>query len=295
MTSRKNNNHLLDGRASVESAQWRRPAGNTFARGSNTQDQRHSLLKQDAVIAGIATLIGFAVLDRQEAWQNAVGAIVIGLGAGLVYQTLKVIGRFIWTVPREADAQLDVALERLAPKFGIAAWDIVRTPDTDRDTGCLVGKSIYVQLIARCLTERRVEELQPFLLAIDHKYPLPEFGWQKTEVNESQALGWSLNSNAFAPITLLPGVPARFNVFHISDQRPRLLWPAVNGVPNRAFNVIDRQGSFRFIVVVTAKEGPSVEVIVECEKTNEWDKPIIRATQSGVSIPRCENQPTETN
>ena len=67
-------------------------------------------LGEDAGVAVIGAIIGWAILDRQSAFENAVGGLVIGLGGALMWQVLRWVLRFLFTVPRKMHA--DVIAER---------------------------------------------------------------------------------------------------------------------------------------------------------------------------------------
>jgi len=82
-------------------------------------------LQEDAVIAAITAVLGWFFLDRESAIENAFAALVLGLGAGVIWQVGKFCWRFIWTVPRELDAEREEALERIA---------ILETQQRERDT-----------------------------------------------------------------------------------------------------------------------------------------------------------------
>ncbi len=77
---------------------------------------------QDIVVAILATIIGYIVLDRKSARENAVIALVIGLGAGIAWQILKFIWRFLWSVPREMEAERDDAVAKLEVKTGMPPY-----------------------------------------------------------------------------------------------------------------------------------------------------------------------------
>jgi hypothetical protein len=66
-------------------------------------------IREDAVIAVIATVIGYAFLDKEEAWV-ATKAIAIGLVAGGLWQALKFAWKFFWTVPHEIAIERDKAV-----------------------------------------------------------------------------------------------------------------------------------------------------------------------------------------
>lgn len=58
----------------------------------------------------MSAIIGWFILDRPSAVENAIAATVIGLGSGVIYQLLLWSCRFIFTVPKEMQ---DVALGRI--------------------------------------------------------------------------------------------------------------------------------------------------------------------------------------
>jgi len=165
---------------------------------------------------------------------------------------------------------------RLMPQFEILRnVHIQNTPNFD-DAGRVRGRSIYVQLEPRCLTDAVVEHCQGHLLRILHKYPtgvVDSDKWEPTEMNESLILGWSLDKNSEA--TLRPGVPKRLNVFSVYSEE-RVIRPTVAVLPGRWFDVMTRQGSFRFEIRLTAKDCRPVDVALECEKGGEWDRPHVR-------------------
>ncbi len=74
-------------------------------------------LGEDAGAAAIAAVIGWLILDRQSAAENAIGAIVIGLGGAAVWQFVRLVFRFVWTAPRAMHAAIeserDAALARI--------------------------------------------------------------------------------------------------------------------------------------------------------------------------------------
>lgn len=80
-------------------------------------------LWEDGTVAVVATIIGYLVLDRKSARENAIAALIIGLGAAITWQILRFIWRFFWTVPREVEAERDNALAKLKTKAGLAEED----------------------------------------------------------------------------------------------------------------------------------------------------------------------------
>ncbi len=56
---------------------------------------------EDAGVAVVSALIGWGILDRESAAENAVGAMVIGLGGAVAWQLVRLVVRFVWTVPKE--------------------------------------------------------------------------------------------------------------------------------------------------------------------------------------------------
>jgi hypothetical protein len=78
-------------------------------------------LKQDIFVAVLTALIGYFVLDVKSARDAAV-ALAIGLAAGVVWQLLRFVWRFLWTVPREFEAERDDALAKLEGKTGMPPY-----------------------------------------------------------------------------------------------------------------------------------------------------------------------------
>ena len=72
-------------------------------------------LWQDAIVALLAAFIGYRVLDVKSA-RDATIALAIGLVAGVVWQLLRFVWRFLWTIPREWEAERDDALAELEGK-----------------------------------------------------------------------------------------------------------------------------------------------------------------------------------
>lgn len=65
---------------------------------------------EDSVIAVLSALIGFAVLKKESAIENAIIAIACGLGGGCIWQLLKVLWAFLWKVPRDLEEERDLAV-----------------------------------------------------------------------------------------------------------------------------------------------------------------------------------------
>jgi len=170
---------------------------------------------------------------------------------------------------------------RLVPKFSVPQFHIQHTPNLV--DGRSTARSIWIQIEPECLTDAPVEECQGRIIRVLHKWPadsgIGDGGWEATEVNEPQALSWSLTG--YAPITLYPGVPQRLNIFWIHSDARQLLQPCVESVPLRAIEVLSQQGSFRFEVQLRGKDCTPVSVAVECERGNPWDKPNIKLITLG--------------
>jgi len=60
---------------------------------------------EDARAAVVSAWIGWRVLDRETAIENAVGAVVVGLGGAVAWQLLRLVVRFVWTVPKETHVE----------------------------------------------------------------------------------------------------------------------------------------------------------------------------------------------
>jgi hypothetical protein len=78
-------------------------------------------LKQDIFVAVLTAIISYLVLDKKSA-RDAVTATVIGLVAGVAWQILRFIWRFLWTVPREFEAERDDAIAKLEGNTGIPPY-----------------------------------------------------------------------------------------------------------------------------------------------------------------------------
>lgn len=164
---------------------------------------------------------------------------------------------------------------RLMPKVAATRIHIQPTP-------CILGRGVYVQIEPECLTESPLEECQGYLIRVLHKWPvgsgIGNGEWEPTEVNEPQPLGWSLGNPA--PRTLIPGIPQRLNVFWIYSEEPRFIQPCVEPMPLRSHDVLTQQGSFRFEVKIRAKNCPAVDVAIEVERGDPWDKPKVTLIQN---------------
>ncbi|HUE89359.1 MAG TPA: hypothetical protein VMO26_25040, partial [Vicinamibacterales bacterium] len=91
--------------------------------------------------AVLVAAVGWFVLDRESAIENAVSAIVVGLAAGAIYQLSAYAYRFVWTVPlkmyeedRKAitrlESERDALIERTKPKFEIVFEPMEREGDS---------------------------------------------------------------------------------------------------------------------------------------------------------------------
>jgi len=172
---------------------------------------------------------------------------------------------------------------RLMPKFKVE--DVYIQPARNE-----TGRSVWVQLGPKCLTEAPVEECSGRLLCILHKWPansgIGNGEWEETSINEVQELGWSLEEGT--AITLYPGAEKRLNVFWLYSELPSKTTPqpCVNGVPHSAWEVLTQQGSFRFEVQLTAKDCKAQRVAVEYEPGENWDKPKINIVPKPSILPR---------
>jgi hypothetical protein len=186
---------------------------------------------------------------------------------------------------------------RLMPKFGVCEQpEIKPAVDTDTNTGTCVGRSIWIQLVPTCLTNALVENCEGRLLRVLHKWPegsgIGNGEWEHTQMDEPVLMGWSLAGSrpdeGFGPLTLRPGVSQRLNVCTISDRQQVFIIPCVCPITNHAFDVLTQVGKFRFEVKLSAKYCPDVDVAVEFERGDPWDKPkvaVVPITEKDVKQP----------
>jgi hypothetical protein len=160
---------------------------------------------------------------------------------------------------------------RLLPRFEVKRFHVQHTPAN-------LGRFVIVQLELACTTEAVVEECQGWLLAIKHKYPegsgVESVKWEETAINEPLVLQWSI-SDSYDPVSLHPGVLKRLNVFSFYGDLPHPFVPQIRaeGVPLRFLDVLTRQGSFRFEVLIRAKDCAPRHASLEYTPGEEWDKP----------------------
>jgi hypothetical protein len=199
---------------------------------------------------------GWFIVGNPPAWINWIAVLL----------ALLIAGYYTWRADHV----------RLMPKFVVEALHVQHTPNES-------GRSVWIQLEPRCLTDAPVEECQGRLLGVMHRYPvgsgIGSGNWETTDINEPLVLGWS--HGGFFPITLEPGVGQRLNIFWLYSELPNPTVPqlCVGGTPLRAINVLTRQGSFRFHVHIRARNCPAVQVAVEYEPGSEWDKPHVSIMQ----------------
>lgn len=79
-------------------------------------------------MAGISAVIGFLLLDTKSALENAISAVVVGLSAVFVWQVVKFVWRFGWSVPRELEQERDRALAQLESSTGLPLYRPVVVP-----------------------------------------------------------------------------------------------------------------------------------------------------------------------
>ncbi len=218
---------------------------------------------------------------REHAWETLWGAGMVGIPFGLltlyyapsraflpwlIVWVVLVAGYYIWRADHI----------RLISRLNIARLHVEPARNES-------GRSVWIQIEPECLTEAVVESCQGWLLRVKHRFP-PESGignsaWEPTSINEPLALGWSFGG--FAPISLYPGVPQRLNVFSLYSELPNktMPQPSVGSVPLKAWDVLTRQGSFRFEVQLRAKDCPPIHIAVEYEPGEPWDKPNVQLTR----------------
>src|SRR5205807_1142570 len=110
----------------------------------------------------------------------------------------------------------------------------------------------------------------------------PSYGldsqWHETEINEPLRLNWSLTDWSDR---LVPGVRARLNVFSVHESHQYLWEPDVNPKPNYMFQEMSQDGSYRFEIRITGTDCEPVDIAVEGERGESWDKPILKLIKLG--------------
>lgn len=217
----------------------------------------------DVVVAVLASVIGYLILDRKAAWDNLIAAVVIGLGATIVFELGTTTWRFIWTVPRNDHRYLEVMLDRLKPKFKVEKLIPQPTETNDKDT-----TKIYLQVLPECLTDAPIEECQAWLLLVSR--PNHNGKWIPTEMNSPLKLGWDYYG--YGAITLQPSIPQRLCICYW-DNHSTAIVPTVEPLPSKWKSLIG-PGPFKFDVRMKGKGCGDVDFCVTVSLLGcKWDKP----------------------
>jgi hypothetical protein len=164
---------------------------------------------------------------------------------------------------------------RLLPKFDIRDWHIEETPTVD-GAGKPSGKSIYVQLLPKCLSGAEVEECQAYLLGVSALSK--DSVWIPTAMNERVILGWSnvKDEEGFSNMTLHPGIEPRLNVFLVHSSNLQIT-PCANRWPLRAEKIFLAEAgtAFRFDIKVVARQCRDVNLQLETTLTSNPFNPSI--------------------
>jgi hypothetical protein len=165
---------------------------------------------------------------------------------------------------------------RLMRKFDVNELQIKHAVSADR------SRSIWIQIIVNCLTDAPIENCHGHLLRVLHKFPadsgLDDSQWAETEMNESLKLNWSLTD---VSSRLIPGVPARLNVFSIHEFHIGFFQPDVMPKPLYMFQAMSQQGRYRFELRISGTDCEPIDVAVEAERGDVWDKPIVKLIMRG--------------
>jgi hypothetical protein len=241
-------------------------------------------LWEDFVVALIGVIIGYRVLERRAAWENLVALLVIGMGATFIFEITKTVWRFVWTVPRNTDRELENALDRLTPRFAVSGVILQTTQTTNQITGQPTGRSVWGQLRLRCLTDAPIEECAGHLREV-RRWSSESQEWEETEMNESLRLGWSNGDAIHSPITLEPENERRLNMFYIHSSR-HIIIPTVYPLPVRWERVFDFDETLRFDITVRGKGCAPVNVLVQVRRGDPWDHPVVILLTSADRMPR---------
>lgn len=210
------------------------------------------------------TILAFFV---PQTWLKLLFATLAILSAG-------VSSYVIWAAERNTVCHLS---DRLSPKLEVSDIRVQRSPNIDPTTNQRSGDSVWVQLEVKCSTNASVENCVGHLIKMLHK-PSHEGAndqWEETEMNESLPLGWSLEKNGNAPITIYSGVPKCLNVFSIYSEQ-QIIIPSVDPHPLRMWDVVTQRGIFRFVIRITASDCKPIDVTVEGAMGEVWHRPKIR-------------------
>jgi hypothetical protein len=126
----------------------------------------------------------------------------------------------------------------------------------------------FCQVLPKCLTETVVEECQGYLLRV---MKWEEDHWVSTALNEPLDLTWSFRVHALdnTALTLKPNVDQKLNIFSVDSFRVSL---CVANEPLIAQSVFTPNDTFRFDIIVTAKECPPISISIKAligEQTND--------------------------
>ena len=142
------------------------------------------------------------------------------------------------------------------------------TPTNIRDK-----RSVFIQILPRCMTESPVEECRGHLLRVFRRL-MDSDEWEATEMNESLPLEWSLSG--YEAITIYPGVDKRLNICFRENQFD-IIRPTVSPLPARWAEVFDIAATFRFDIRISAKDCAPIDVSVAVRTTgHEWNKPSVQ-------------------
>jgi hypothetical protein len=213
---------------------------------------------------------------KDKAWEVFWGPTVLGIVFGLVtlwysparpwflLYVLAVVfltGYYLWRTDHI----------RLIPRLRAKAVLLQETPTAFEHI-----RGIYVQVKVVCLTEASVSECRGHLVRVCKKDYPDQDQWEETEMNESVYLAWSLRGDkAFEPLTLEPGVEPRLNICHWASNSPQIV-PAIDPLPNRAAQVFNSSGIFRFDIRITSKDCAPIDFSVSVTlDRRRWNEPIV--------------------
>jgi hypothetical protein len=160
---------------------------------------------------------------------------------------------------------------RLIPKLELGDVRIVKTPTTD-NRGRRGADRVVGQIIVKRLTDASIEDCRGQLLRV-WKWSEPEKAWGLTDVDEPQALKWSIVDQ---PVRTLDA-DQQLNLFHIDSATPQITL-SVPALPHRVAAVFAGAGPddvYKFDISVIGKDCPSVETSVRVQMGVTWDSPAL--------------------
>lgn len=155
---------------------------------------------------------------------------------------------------------------RLLPKIELT--DFVVRPITTADANI---RTVYLQLLPRCLTEQTVNQCLGHLRRI-MVWRNPPGEWMPTEIDHPLELKWSFYGTQFR--SLHPGTEDRLNLFYIAHIHDWIILET-DPVPAVARSLLNFNDTFRFDVELTAYGCLPARISLVVRVGERWDTPTV--------------------